>query len=120
MLLTLCGKVKIGNVGECMLSDESELKGPGAIASLVESMLKGHGDRVPDGPEMANLHRFVEDAGKQSNSQLRGHNFLKTSPGTGCLLPHVCIAMRSVRKRWKLPVTIRSAEGGLAALADRS
>jgi hypothetical protein len=30
------------------------------------------------------------------------HDFLKKSPGSHCLVPHIRIGIRSARKRWKL------------------
>lgn len=98
------------NMVECMLSDESDSEGPGTMASLVEAMLNFHGDQEPDGLEMTNFRRFKADVRVQSSVQLRGHDFLKASSGTSCLLPHVYIAMRSVRKRWRMPPAFRISE----------
>ncbi|KAM3424148.1 hypothetical protein BST61_g11308 [Cercospora zeina] len=95
VLFTAKGEVKIGKVGEMLVAEQDD-GGQNGVNSLVEILSRCQSGRSADGPETATLRAFMTDAASLSYSQLTEHDFLRTSPGTGCLIPHVYIAQRSV------------------------
>ncbi|PGG99137.1 hypothetical protein AJ80_09401 [Polytolypa hystricis UAMH7299] len=96
VLLSKRGIVKIANVADGMLraTPGTELDDSRALGDMVGELIVGS-----SGPQ---IREFLEATKFSNTESLLKHVFLEFSPGSGCLVPHVRVAVRNRISAWRL------------------